>query len=202
MASRVRSYIELSERLVRPGSGSSRAFLDRRTWGNVAMRLFNFALLRAPYVVVGGLATALYMPERLTRDVDVLTTPEHYTQLASDLRGAYCRRLGELGIGVWLWETAEGIEFDVLVSDEAWAREAVARPNRAPDGTPVVALPYLALMKLRAGRAQDVADLARMLGGADTDTWAAVVATLERFGDAEMAENAARLRALGALEYE
>lgn len=168
----------------------------------MAIRLFNFQQLRAPYVVVGGLATALYMPERMTRDVDVLTTSAHYEQLADELRAAFCRRLGTLGIGGWLWETADGIEFDVLVSDTVWAREAVAHPNCAPDGTPIVALPYLALMKLQAGRAQDVADLSRMLGGADTIAWAAVVDVLARYGDADMVENATRLRALGLLEYE
>ncbi len=198
----MRAYIELSERLIRPGSGSSRAFLERRDWGKVALRLFNFQQLHAPYVVVGGLATALYMPERMTRDVDVLTTPEHYEQLAADLRAAFCRRLGTLAIGGWLWETADGVEFDVLVSDATWAHDAVASPNLAPDGTRIIALPYLALMKLQAGRAQDVADLSRMLGGADTVAWSAVVDALTRYGDSDMVENATRLRALGLVEYE
>lgn len=39
-------------------------------------------------------------------------------------------------------------------------------PNYAPDGLPIVDLPYLVLMKLLAGRSQDLADISRMLGGA------------------------------------
>ena len=43
-------------------------------------------------------------------------------------------------------------------------------PASGPDGLPVVSLPYLALMKMRAGRAAiDIGDLSRVLGAADKD---------------------------------
>ena len=45
--------------------------------------------------------------------------------------------------------------------------EAISSPNYAPDGLPVVDLPYLVLMKLIAGRSQDIADISRMLGIAE-----------------------------------
>ena len=45
--------------------------------------------------------------------------------------------------------------------------EAINSPNYAPDGLPVVDLPYLVLMKLIAGRSQDIADISRMLGVAE-----------------------------------
>ena len=48
-----------------------------------------------------------------------------------------------------------------------WVTEAISSPNYAPDGLPVVDLPYLVLMKLIAGRSQDIADISRMLGVAE-----------------------------------
>ncbi len=38
-----------------------------------------------------------------------------------------------------------------------------------PQGLPVLRLPYLVLMKVQAGRTQDLADAARMLGGASEE---------------------------------
>ena len=45
--------------------------------------------------------------------------------------------------------------------------EALKSPNYAVDGLPIIDLPYLVLMKLMAGRSQDIADISRMLGCAE-----------------------------------
>ena len=47
-----------------------------------------------------------------------------------------------------------------------WVAKAIQTPNYSPDGLPIIDLPYLVLMKLIAGRSQDLADISRMLGGA------------------------------------
>ena len=48
---------------------------------------------------------------------------------------------------------------------------STAAPRQAPDGLPVIALRYLVLMKLEAGRTQDLADVSRMHGGAPNAAW-------------------------------
>lgn len=59
---------------------------------------------------------------------------------------------------------------DVRESDAPWAREAVKTPVTAPDGLPVIRLPYLALMKMLASRGIDIGDSTRMLDGADEES--------------------------------
>jgi hypothetical protein len=60
---------------------------------------------------------------------------------------------------------------DLMTSTEDWLREATMDPPR-PLGAqePVVALPFLVLMKLDASRSVDQGDLTRMLGLADEKT--------------------------------
>jgi hypothetical protein len=53
---------------------------------------------------------------------------------------------------------------DVLEGEDEWVEEAIANPNYNPDGLPIIALPYLILMKLAASRTQYLADVSRMLG--------------------------------------
>ncbi|GEM_PF-6892845 len=38
-----------------------------------------------PFVVVGGVATRLYMPERTTADLDLLIEPEHFNAALEQL---------------------------------------------------------------------------------------------------------------------
>ena len=61
----------------------------------------------------------------------------------------------------------DGMLLDVLEEDAAWVAEALATPAAGPDGLPVIALPYLVLLKMRASRGIDIGDLTRMLGAAD-----------------------------------
>jgi len=58
---------------------------------------------------------------------------------------------------------------DVIVSEEAWVPEALRDLRQDPQGLPVLARPYLVLMKVQSGRAQDLADAARMLGFASEE---------------------------------
>lgn len=55
---------------------------------------------------------------------------------------------------------------DVLFGNDRWLKEALKNPNFDAAGYPVIALPFLVLMKLTAQRAQDWADVSRMLGWA------------------------------------
>ena len=178
---RRKQYLALALRRVQPGSGSSRAFLMSRSWKdpNVEVGL-DLHRLRTPFVIVGAVATALYMPQRMTDDLDLLVLTADAPALYHELGEAGCARLGPLSIGGTSWRTPSGAVLDVLESDEPWARDAVGDPDRTT-GQPVVRLPYLVLMKLQASRAQDVADLSRMLGQADEATLAQVRAVVRAY---------------------
>ena len=160
-----RSFIALAQRRIRPGSGSSEAFRARRTWSLPVSDLLGL-IRRTPFAVLGGVATRLYMPERMTLDIDIVVSRRDADQLREELEGGGCGFEGPLSAGGSHWILPDGGGLDVLESDAAWVAEALASPRRAPDGLPVADLPYLVLMKLESSRTQDLADVSRMLGGA------------------------------------
>ncbi len=177
-----RQFIALTLRRVRPGSGSSVAFLRARTWVNAVSDLTGVLGL---FVVVGDVATRLYMPERVTLDLDILILAGDAATVYGQLEEAGGRRVGALGLSGELsgsqWELADGTSLNVLASDEGWVGEALAGPSYGPDGVPVIGLPYLVLMKVKASRTQDLADVSRMLGGADEGALALVRGLLGGF---------------------
>lgn len=120
-----------------------------------------------PFLIVGAVATSLYMPRRETRDLDILVRAEDAERMWAALRNAGFTMQGGLSIGGSTWSGPNGEEIDVLTSAEPWIDEAIVNPRRSPDGLPVIGLPYLVLLKLAASRALDLADLQRMLGQAD-----------------------------------
>jgi hypothetical protein len=88
---------------------------------------------------------------------------------------------------------------DVLEFDNPWVTDALQNPQFSPDGLPVIALPYLVLMKMQASRAQDLADISRMLGAADDKDLEAVRRAIQCYlpGDSEDLES---LILLGKME--
>jgi hypothetical protein len=165
MAERRALYLALAQRHVRPGSGSSTAHLRRRT---AIQSLFDLrqVIRNTRFLLVGDLATRHYMPERMTLDTDILVLAGDQEAVERELTAAGCQKLGGLAIGGSAWMLPDGTTLDVVVSGAPWAREAIERPLQTADGIPVIALPYLVLMKLYAGRLQGIADITRMLGGA------------------------------------
>ncbi len=159
-------YIEIALRRCRPGSGSSQEFLNKITWNHPVTNI-KMIIQKNLFVVVGGIATRLYMPEQMTDKLDILVLTQDAANLYLELEQAGSRRTGELSIGGSTWELADGTYLDVIESRDSWVREAIANPNKAPDGLPIIGLPYLVLMKLKASRGIDIGDLTRMLGGAD-----------------------------------
>ncbi len=193
-----RHYIALAQRRARPGSGSHALTLQARTV------MYPVADLRAlirhtPFVVVGGVATRLYMPERMTLDVAILVLAEDAATLYSELERAGSRRRGTLTIGGTTWELPDGALVDVIESREPWAREAVHSPTIDAAGLPIIALPYLVLMKLAAGRVQDLADITRMLGVADDTALEEVRAIVQTYAP-DALEDIDSMIALGRLE--
>jgi hypothetical protein len=195
-----RQYLAIAGRVVKPGSGSGPLTLRERTaaYGTPDLR---FLAGCVEFVVVGGLATRLYMPERMTLDTDVLVLPGDAPRAEAALGAAGCEKRGPLAVGGSTWLVPDGRTLDLLVLEDAWVEEAVHAPVRGKDGLPYIALPYLVLMKLAAGRLQDLADIGRMLGAADERTLEATRRIVGRYraGDTEDLESMIRL---GKLEYE
>jgi hypothetical protein len=164
----------------RPGRGSDLAALmklPRR------LQTLDLSQLAVPFVVIGGVATAAYMPERMTHDIDLLVKSDDVDAARESLRAAGGTRgeslaiFGSLGLSGETWRIGSEL-VDLLWSGEPWASEAVASGTEGV--TNVVALPFLVLMKLDAARGIDQGDLTRMLGFARDDALEAVRATVAK----------------------
>ena len=156
-------FLNLVRKRIKSGSGSSINFLNQRTWTYPVTNL-NSILKQAPFVIVGGVATRMYMPERMTLVLDILIKAEDYELIYQDLINANSKKIGNLRIAGTQWQLSDNTCLDVLEGEDEWVTEAIAHPNYNPDGLPIIALPYLILMKLSASRTQDLADISRMLG--------------------------------------
>ena len=131
------------------------------------------------WAIVGGVATRAYMPERMTKDLDILVHQNDKDTVLARLQRAGYQMIEHLAIPGYSLRSPEGIEVDVLFSDDTWLQDALRQPVLDPAGYPVISLPYLILLKMGAQRTQDWADVSRMLGlatDAELDTVRAVVA--------------------------
>lgn len=190
--------IAMALRRAKPGSGSPPDFLRERTWSAPPMDLHR---LQTPYVIIGAVATWLYMPQRVTHDLDILVAAVDAPRMHDELLAAGCSYRYQLAFGGTSWRTPDWTVLDVLESDAPWVNDAVRQPNRSPDGLPVIALPYLVLLKLAASRSQDVADLTRMLGQADETTRDQIRAVVRTYRP-EDADDVESMIILGDLEFE
>lgn len=192
--------LKMALRRTRPGSGTSPALLRERTamssWPNLTPILAGL-----PWAVVGAVATRAYMPERMTRDLDILVPTDKSAEVRARLQAAAFAEIQELAIGGATWRSPAGEEVDVIELREEWVLEALRHLERDPQGLPVLALPYLVLMKVRAGRVQDLADAARMLGLAADELRQATRQVFERHMP-DALEDLESLITLGRLEVE
>ncbi len=191
-------YIQMAKKRVRPGSGSGPETLWARTWRRPVFDLRTITAV--PFVVIGGVATRLYAPERVTDDLDILIEAKNAQILSADLIGGDCQKLGNLSVGGSHWRLPDGMALDVLEEDATWAVEAIAKPASAPNGLPVISLPYLVLMKMRASRGIDIGDLTRVLGAADDATLAETEKVIAAYLP-DGVEDLEGLIYLGRLEY-
>lgn len=144
-------FLSLVKKRVQPGSGSGLNFLHKRTWSYFVSNL-NLILTQAPFVIVGGVATRLYMPERMTLDLAILIKAEDARKIYQDLENVGGKKIGILNLPGSQWQLPDNTSLDVLEGDDEWVTEAVSKPNYAPDGLPIIDLSYLILMKLSASR--------------------------------------------------
>jgi hypothetical protein len=166
---RRRILIDIARRRIQPGTGSSPEFLRRRTAMNPWPDL-GPVLTGIPWVVVGGVATRAYMPERATKDLGILVRLQDGDEVQTRLIAADFKIVSQLAAPGFLVRAPDGAEIDVILGSYPWLSEALKHVRHDPAGYPVLDLPYLVIMKLAASRVQDTADLSRMLGlASDTD---------------------------------
>jgi hypothetical protein len=197
-AQRRRFMIEFSLRRIKPGTGSAPEFLQRRTamnpWPDLRPILGDI-----PWVIVGGVATRAYMPERATKDLDILVRSRDSDEVIERLEEAGYRRISPLAVPDFLLRSPEGTDLDVIFGDYDWLDEALGHQGRDPAGYPVLDLPYLILMKIASSRLQDTADISRMLGLASQDEVTRVREAIARYAPDE-ADDLESLIYLGRVE--
>ena len=195
-----RTIIDMALRRQRPGSGSSVAFLTERTtlmtWPDLST-----VLTAVSWAVVGAVATRLYMPERLTRDLDIAIWVGDFAVVHRELVAAGFVNQGALSIGGATWQTLDGQLIYMIEGRESWWPQALAeaQTNRDAAGLPILPLSYLIYMKMQASRPQDLGDLARMLGQADDNSLDKIRAFLRRYAPDDL-EDLESLIKLGKLE--
>jgi hypothetical protein len=173
-------------------------FYRRRDWTELPVDL---SQIRTPFTVIGAVATRLYMPERATRDLDLLVHNNDAAALAIEFSDFGLIRTGDLTIGGTSWATDSGYEIDVMESNLPWTHEAIATSKRSPDGLPIAGLPFLVLLKLNASRGVDIGDLSRMLGLASPAELDEVRQVIRQNQPAD-ADDLEWLTALGAVEFQ
>jgi hypothetical protein len=161
-----RVFLDMALRHIRPGTGSSHEFMLRRTamtdWPDLRK-----VLQGVDWVIVGGVATRAYMPERMTKDIDILVRQRDGVVALEALQTANYKVITPLAVPGYLLMSPDGVELDIIFSQADWVDEALAHPHADIAGYPVLDLPYLVLMKIDTGRGRDFGDVTTMLGWAD-----------------------------------
>ncbi len=138
------------------------------------------------WAIVGGVATRLYMPERMTRDLDILVHERDEAIVITKMQSAGYQISSRLAIPGILMLSPAGVEVDVLFGKYPWLDAALKDVKSDEAGYPTIGLPYLILLKMDAQRAQDWADVSRMLGWASDADLDAVRAVFQRFSPTDL----------------
>lgn len=133
------------------------------------------------WAIIGGVATRAYMPERMTKGLDIIVHKNDGEAVVKKLEGAGYRSASQLAIPGYLMLSPEDVEVGVIFGSQPWLKEALAHPAQDLAGYPVIELPYLIFLKLTAQRAQDWADVSRILGWVSDSELDAVRAVIKRY---------------------
>ena len=197
-AQKRRFMIDFCLRRIQPGTGSAPEFLQRRTAMNPWPDLRPI-LQDIPWVIVGGVATRAYMPERATKDLDILVRQRDEDKVWERLKAAGYHHVTRLAVPGFLVRSPDGVDLDVILGDYPWLDKALALPQRDSAGYPVLDLPYLVLMKMAAIRGRDLGDLTTMLGLASEKELARVRQVVAHYAPTE-ADDLESLIYLGQVE--
>ena len=153
------------------------------------------------WVLVGGIALRAYVPERATLDVDIIIHADDEPHARAAFVVARSTITGPRTIGGFTAHPHDGAApIDVLTSTARWLDDALTSPTPDPAGLPAMPRRYLLLLKLQAGRTQDLADVQRLLRGTSPEERAAMRAVIQGHA-AELVEDYDALVTLADLEY-
>src|SRR5687767_10577691 len=124
-----RIMIDMAKRKGKPGTGSSHEFMRRRTAMNPWPDL-RPTLRGIDWAIVGGVATRAYMPERMTKDLDILVHESDGEAVVKRLEQAGYRITSKLAVPGYLLVSSDGIELDVLFGNAPWLKDALADPGK------------------------------------------------------------------------
>jgi hypothetical protein len=100
----------------------------------------------------------------MTLDVDIIMHERDEAPAREAFLDAGYEIVGELSIGGFTArEAPDEMPVDVITRSDPWLEDVLADPYLDNDGYPVLPRPYLTLLKLQAGRTQDLADVQRLL---------------------------------------
>ncbi len=94
-----------------------------------------------PWAIAGGVATRAYMPERMTKDLDILVHEKDGEETVRRLEQAGYRVVSRLAVGGYLMLAPDGVELDVIFGNYPWLAEALSHPQQDAAGYPVIGLP-------------------------------------------------------------
>ena len=132
------------------------------------------ATIGARFVVVEA---SLARDERL----EILIAPDDQGWVEGELEASGAIRTGTLLDGGSSFVLADGSTLDVIAHDAPWLAQALECPRTAPNGLPVIGLPYLVLFRLETARTADSRQLERLLGAASESSLARVREAVDAF---------------------
>lgn len=154
------------------------------------------------WVLVGGLALRAYIPERMTLDVDILIHERDSERARIAFRDAGYPITGQLSIGGFSVQAddANTPPIDVLTRSDGWLDTVLATPASDAAGYPVLPRAYLILLKLQAGRTQDLADVQRLVAYTSPAQRAEFIQVV-RLASSELVEDLESLFTLADFEF-
>ena len=123
------TFLQIALRRAARGTGSSSAFLERRTAVQAIPDLPSI-VGAIPWVLVGGIALRAYIPERMTLDAAILVHERDSAQVRDAFLAAGYQVTGLLSIGGFSVQAAETTDppIDVLTRADHWLDAALASP--------------------------------------------------------------------------
>lgn len=200
--------VELAWKRCRAGSGSDLwGLLDNRELlrNDLQVRQ-NAAFGDVPHAVIGAVASNYYMPPRHVVDIDFAILLNDEVEVNERLFQHGWRRGGKLGLRFplhgWKWRDDRSAEVDVVSLPGVWGVKLIhAAMENMHDQLPIATLPYLTALKVFAGRAIDVGDVARMLGHQREETLELIREVAGEILEPAEMEDLDRLIEMSRLEY-
>lgn len=195
-------FLNMALKRAARGTGSQTDLLYERRTSVQPIPDLNSVLGALRWALVGGMALRAYAPERMTLDVDIVMHERDSGAARAAFVGAGYDIVGELGIGRFTAreEAHDEMPVDVITRSDPWLDDVMAAPHLDEDGHPVLPRPYLTLLKLQAGRTQDLADVQRLLAATPPTERASTRRLVEAYAP-DLVEDYDALMALADLEF-